>query len=390
MLNSVRMDKRIAYMNGIPYGVNALSLYDIVKLGDKGEKIDYAIVSGEGIHKIVNNRYLYKDIYKGDFELRADNIVGAVYQDSDCVYVFRPDGTVQNVITTISSGEKISINGINGIKNVYNVVPKSYCILRDNDNKLMLWSSRIPFGSTGNYKGSYIKLHAYDTLSIKPGEEDVVFLTDETLYRGKPLKGFNPIPLPSGITPDDVKDIQVVANNNVFLLDNDGRVYSMGKNGYNQRGTTKKLKVSEWNQIEYPEKIKQIAVGNVPGIFALSENGNLYYHGYNERGYYLITGRKSNISKPTKILDNVDSLWMVRVFGGKLRDSREASNMLLFFDNEGTLKRLMDGAKREEDRWLIKPQPIMLPFKIYDRLIPDLIMNRKMLLAYVGYKCGRW
>jgi len=389
MLNDLKTDRGIAYINDVPYMVRNTSVYDIVRLGNRGEKIDYAVVFKDGIHKIVNGCYFYKQHgSENDFELKADNIVGGVYRDSNNVFVFRSYGAVENVIADPSAEDrKVPILWIDGIKDVYNIVPTRYCILRDNNNKLVFWSSAIPSASTGDYKGNQIKLHTFDTRSPVPGSEHVVFLTDETLYSGRPSDGFETLSFPNNVSPDDIKDIQVVAEANIFLLTNDGKVYSIGKNGYNQRGTAKKVKPGEWNQIEYPEPIKQIAAGTVPGLFALSENGDLYYHGYNEGGYYPVTGRKSNISKPMKIIDNVNSLWMVRIYGRRSREAVESGNMLLFLDNEGVLKRLMDRRDKEDNIDVLKEYPSMIPSNIYKKLTPDLVMNKEMMSAFMRYNC---
>jgi len=113
------------------------------------------------------------------------------------------------------------------------------------------------------------------------------------------------VPLPKDVSPDDVKELLSPHFNNLFLLTNGGKVYSIGKNTYNQRGTTKKLKPDEWNEIEYPEKIKQIDyINTLPGLFALSESGNLYYHGKKgEELSKILKGVKT--SSPVKIMQGI-------------------------------------------------------------------------------------
>jgi|GEM_PF-4203425 len=118
------------------------------------------------------------------------------------------------------------------------------------------------------------------------------------------------ISLPENIKQEDIKDFQILPEHNIFILTNSGEVYSIGSNRYGERGTTKKLDSLTWNKIKYPEPIKQIEVApHKPGVFALSESGNLYYHGYNEEGYYPITGKKSSISRPVKIAENIDNIF---------------------------------------------------------------------------------
>jgi len=387
MLNDLKIDKGIAYINDIPYIVGP-SLHDIVRVGDRGEKVDYAVFpEDDGVHKVSNGSYFLKRLGQNNFDLITEGIVGGIYCGIDWFFVFRPEGTTQNILGSSSSYEETPIEGINGIKNVYNIVPKRYCILEDNDGKLVLWSSMSPSKVIADYKGSHIKLHTFDTRSVRFGQEDVVFLTDEALYYGKPADGFDLISLPNGVTPDDIKDFQVIAENNIFFLTNDGRVYARGKNGYNQRGTTKKLKLEEWNQIEYPEPIKQIAASSVPGLFALSEDGNLYYHGYNEGSYYPITDRKSNISKPMKILDNVSSLWMIKDFGRGGMKNFKTSNMFLFLDNDGILKKLINSSSRDSNVELLKQHSVILPSEIYRKLVPGLVMNKEMLSAFIRHEC---
>jgi len=111
------------------------------------------------------------------------------------------------------------------------------------------------------------------------------------------------------VDPKDIASIKLTSLGNIFLLTNKKEVYVIGGNGYYQCGVSKKHDTFTWNKIKYPEPIKQIeTVYNIPGLFALSENGNLYYHGYNEGSYYPITNRKSNVSKPLKIMEGVDGI----------------------------------------------------------------------------------
>ena len=382
MLNDLKIDKEIAYINNVPYTVGT-SIYDIVKLGDRGEKVDYVkVTSGGDIHKISNGCYFFKDVFSDHFQLKIKDIVGGVYYETRFFFVFRSDGTVQNISSSIPrENKKYVIKGINGIKDVYNIALDTSCVLRDNDSKLVLWTAWMPSSIVTTLEGSQVKLYAHpSTPHVKSG----AILTDKALYYIE--SGIDSIAFPDNLTPDDIKDIQVITDSNLFLLTNDGKVYAIGRNGYNQRGTAKKLKPDEWNQIEYPERIKQIATGNIPGLFAVSESGNLYYHGYNERGYYPFTGRKSNISKPMKILEDVASLWWINNPQGKTMKSFELGNMLLFLDNEGVLRKLVN-RHTWKDVELAKKYPTMIPSNIYGKLFPNLIMNKEMLLSFIGYKC---
>jgi len=112
------------------------------------------------------------------------------------------------------------------------------------------------------------------------------------------------VPLPENVSPDDVKELLSPHFNNLFLLTNEGKVYAIGKNTYYQRGTKEKLDPSEWNEIKYPEKIKQIDYTSSPGLFALSEDGNLYYHGDKNRGYLGLSKSARNYS-PVRITQGI-------------------------------------------------------------------------------------
>jgi len=112
------------------------------------------------------------------------------------------------------------------------------------------------------------------------------------------------IPLPEDVNPDDVKELLSPHFNNLFLLTNEGRVYAIGKNTYYQRGTKEELNPSEWNEIEYPEKIKQIDYAPSPGLFALSENGNLYYHGDKNGGFFDVS-ESARIYSPIRVAQDI-------------------------------------------------------------------------------------
>ena len=208
------------------------------------------------------------------------------------------------------------------VRSGYSLGKKGISIL-DTDKGLKIWEPQERNNKFMNnfydIPGTKVKkITAYTAQRLISNYDSELILTDEGLFQltvrhGKKqpyehLVGVDPICegiynrcnlypvlLPGGVDPDDVKDMKPLAYSNIFLLTNDGEVYSLGKNTYYQRGTTKKLKPNRWNRIEYPEPIKRIEVLNWarhPGLFALSESGNLYYHGYNEKGF--IPGVKKN------------------------------------------------------------------------------------------------
>ena len=388
MLNEIKYSdyspNNIVYINGVPYLVGT-SITDLERLGNKGEVIKYATKTIDGdIHKIVGDKYYVKDILYDEFHLKEDNVVGGVFSRDRGMFLFKPDGTIE--LKNDEYPETLKIKGINGIKNVYNVFPFANCVIQDKDGDLFYWTWSFPSELQSTLKGKEIKKFAFHMDPVKGGGSAAV-LTDKLLYHiGFHIK-FSRLDLPDGLSPDDIKDIQVIANSNIFLLDNNGKVYARGKNGYNQRGTTKKLKVDSWNEIEYPEKIKQIAAGNVPGLFALSENGNLYYHGYNENGYYPMTNRKSNISKPMKVMEGITSLWMIRPSVSHQGVPGRESDILLFLDEEGTLKRLTNLRVWDGDKEMGVHHPTMAPISLYKKLSSSLVMNKKMLSQLIGYEC---
>lgn len=220
----------------------------------------------------------------------------------------------------------------------YSLSNRLFTILKTDDNELYIWQP-LHKGKKFQYKdilhkipGKEIKNISHSILYDKgvPIYYTDAFLTDEGLFHIARLPQgtrnihsyLNTSPsfqhsiykkfviysvnLPEKVTPDDVKQIISPPYNNLFLLTNDGEVYAIGKNTYYQRGTNDTLDPFVWNKIKYPDKIDRIECARPsPGLFAISESGDLYYHGYNENARYKFTGRKTNITYPRKVKSDV-------------------------------------------------------------------------------------
>ena len=352
IIYSEQDSNRVVYFNGVPYYALARNkdypldwIPDfLIRLGDRGEDIRYAVhwrVWGEGgktIAKIIDDK-CYIGTNDKNFVLLQDNIIGGVYSyRTSRLSLIQSNGD----ITTYSVPEfkssdvrkyNIYPSKSGNIKAVY-PTRDSYAILQDDNNNLFIWRDKLRINESIKLPGKRINIVSSGE-DFTQGDEYIrvhFALTDKGLFlfhdpekknifegvadlqqieSGHEHTRLYEIPLPENISPDDIKSFEFIKDSNMFLLTNKGKVYSIGKNTYYQRGTTKKLDPHKWNQIKYPEKIVSIAPARLkPGLFALSENGNLYYHGYSEGSYsYPITNRKSNIAKPLKIMEGVRSIW---------------------------------------------------------------------------------
>jgi len=223
----------------------------------------------------------------------------------------------------------------------YSLGNRLFTVLKTDDNELYMWQP-LHKGRKSQYKDILYKIPGKEIKNISHSilyDESVpiyytdAFLTDEGLFHIARLPQGNknihsylnespsfqhsiykkfaiyPVDLPEKVTPDDIKQIISPPYNNLFLLTNDGEVYAIGKNTYCQRGTNDTLDPFVWNKIKYPDKIDRIECARPsPGLFAISESGDLYYHGYNENARYEFTGRKTNIAYPRKVKSNVSHI----------------------------------------------------------------------------------
>jgi len=223
----------------------------------------------------------------------------------------------------------------------YSLGNRLFTILKTDDNELYIWQP-LHKGRKSQYKDILYRIPGKEIKNISRSilyDESVpiyytdAFLTDEGLFHiarlpqgNKNIRSYlNKSPsfqhsiykkftvysvdLPEKVTPDDVKQIISPSYNNLFLLTNDGEVYAIGKNTYYQRGTDDRLDLFKWNKIKYPDKIDRIECARPsPGLFAISESGDLYYHGYNEYSRYKFTGRSTNITYPRKVKSNVSHI----------------------------------------------------------------------------------
>ena len=435
--------KGIFYLNDTPYiygvHVNPRFSGDIIKIGNKGERINSVIFwsvwrGGEfqsrGI-KVANNSCYSTDFQTEDppesipFKFLMDDIVGAVPIGRSEISLIKPDGTVIDTdMQNLKSFDESHISGINHVKNFFNLSGRGYGILQDGKDRLFLWEGEHGINESFQIPGKDVKqiLTGYDKQSEKYVD---YILTDKGLFLNlhfetpvpsflapddeeKPAKltsesyRLYEIPLPKNISPDNIKEISCIDMNNLFLLTDNGEVYAIGKNNYSQRGTSEELKIYEWNKIKYPEKIKQLA-SVIPspygdgGLFALSESGNLYYHGYNRDGYYPIVGEKSTVNEPLKIAENIESIWQFErqkepdIMGKLLANEgllRMVSTIFLL-NRSGDLSILPTKAmmtNRIEDL-IIRSASEAYPIKLYREFFSDLIFSPNMVKAVAEVGC---
>lgn len=185
--------------------------------------------------------------------------------------------------------------------------------------------------------------------------------------------------LPEGISPDNISQIEKGGESTLFLLTKDGRLYSIGKNTYNLRGTEDDIKPDEWNEIKYPEPIKQIEVS--PGVrlsgarlFAISESGDLYVHGENFQG----VSSQDTIPSPFKIISdyNIDSIQVVA-------DDR-GDDMVHIFTKDGGYYSLIDDDMRG---YYKKYKTLNIVFPSIVRSVPTIRMTRRMVGILAKMNC---
>ena len=434
--------KGIFYLNDTPYmygiHINPKFSNDIIRIGSKGEKVSSAVFwslwrGGEFLSKgikVANNLCYFTELQTGSipksipFKLFMDGVVGAVSSGRDRVLLIRLDGTViDSSIEDLKSLNRSHIFGIDYVKNFFNLSDRGYGILQDSRNRLLLWgeggineSFQIPGENVKqilsgyhtqseeyvNYiltdKGLFINLHSKTPLPsfLAPDDEEKPARLTSDHYR------LYEIPLPENISPNNIEEISCIDTYNLFIRTNEGKVYAIGKNSHYQRGTTEELEPDKWNEIKYPEKIKQLAgvvcsaYGN-GGLFALSENGNLYYHGFNLENYFPIVNKKSSIHEPIKIAEDIKSIWQFErqrglnfvgesLIGNSL--SRLASTVFLL-KHSGDLSILPTKAMMTShiEDLIIHSASEAYPVKLYREFFSDLIFSPNMVKAIAEIGC---
>ena len=113
-------------------------------------------------------------------------------------------------------------------------------------------------------------------------------------------------------------------------------------------------------------------------MFALSESGNLYYHGYNENGFYPITKHESNIDSPVKVMDNVQFVISGHVEG------------LFAFDKEGVpyyIPCTLDNrVLYDKDLLSSLDKPVIHP-TLFKNILPDLNPSFSVLRKFIDINC---
>ena len=431
--------KGIVYVNDVPYGYALHVRYNLLsglrRVGSKGEDIRsvglWTIWKGgnnfiEGF-KVVgttcyctcNERMDSPSIFDSPVSV-IDGVIGGISRSLRALLVY-PDGRVSSFKPKpegFQLKDTYKIANIDGVKNIYNISTIEAAILQDNKDRLFVWRGEPDVKDCIKIPGTEVKQLTYSCDKTDDILSDFI-LTDKGLFlynnsAEKFLKSSSPlkyniisnpeainmlsfIPLPEGVTPHNIEDISAINLINLFLLTNDGKVYAMGKNNHYQRGTTKKLKPDEWNEIKYPEKIKQISTifKDRSGLFALSENGNLYYHGYNENSYYPLTNRRSNIAKPMKVMEGVQSVWVPNdsslsfVRKGLLRYTginplfiTTDSNDLIIFPTKP-----MVGKDSLPTGFVADKDDKVYPVRVYDKLSSSLLFTPNMIKAKIISSC---
>lgn len=283
--------------------------------------------------------------------------------------------TDDNIVRIVKSGKMDEYPEITDVKrNIpldkkiikgYNLGNRLFTILQTDDNKLYMWEPSHQGLSPNSYEDNLYKIPGKEVKKIAksmiytssiPAYYTDAFLTDEGLFhvlqddrsfkllyghiKGDPIiphKLYNQffiynIDLPEGLSPDDIEEILAPHYNNLFLLDKQGRVYSIGENDYYQRGVQIRLDPRKWNQIEYPEPIKQIHYGKFPGLFALSKSGNLYYHGSTEYSDEYLEPTADKIRVKAKYIDKPTTI------GTGVNVITSGDNTVLVIDENGEVK----------------------------------------------------
>jgi len=405
----------IVYINDAPYYEIFRETDSLVRIGSRGEQIKSAGVYEGSVFKVTDNNKCFVGRYNKDFRLLKEDVVGAFVNNSQELILLTPDGKIfaYDIKTPkLSFKYEDNMKGLHNIDNVYTFDRSPYVVIQDRQKGLFLWDGeralqtiKIPGNTVLDRTSFYYPSHGFSTHFVLTDEGLYVFCPsnkqggvplyisksgEESTHLSSSQVKFYKIPLPEGISPSDVSGMEISNITNLFLLTNDGKVYSVGKNGYYQRGTTKKLKIDEWNEIKYPEKMKQIAsIITYPILFALSENGNLYYHGYNENGYYPVTGRKSNVSKPLKIAENIKSVWASGIsLSFPLNNAKHIETHPVFLvDNNGDFYMIPHKFLAGRKHNLIESPKKVYPVVMYNLLRNDLLFTPNMISVMVKNNC---
>lgn len=321
----------IIYINDVPHLLFPQSLPE--RIGEKGEKIGFASyvnMSPDGYVKLSDNKVLLR--YKDNpyfHKVILDNAKGVIGDAYDLV-IFTDTNFFHftNGLLFSNSYEKKSAILKDNISECYSIDMDSRGIIKTKDNKLyyVYYDAVSPSLESSILPGSELKF--YKRLKgYKKTFFGTVFLTDKGLYGiirtdtkglkflnepGMPLSNEDelyPIQLPENVNIEDIKDVDGIVRYNLFLLTKQGDVYAIGTSRFHQRGTGEEIDAGKWNKIKYPEPIKQIFVTVKPRVFALSESGNLYYHGYNEDNGFRLFSHNRNIESPTKIDEGVSQIF---------------------------------------------------------------------------------
>ena len=401
---SLRKDSpdNVVYINDTPYYIH-LTHNEFVRIGKVGDHVKSVGYISGNFYKLVNDT-LYRTEDQNE-NMIAKGVQAALYSPEGQCCIFIKNGIVHHYFDNsknIASSDAPIVNG-NIIKALHATSGRNV-VLQTASNELYLFyigstneAHRLPGSKCYLYKQYAPNFNSYN-------KSKYILLTDKGLYGLKyhnyasavarlPIETGNKksltynidiyeLPLPDNVSPDHVKDIGTgYKYDTLFLLTNKGKVYSIGKNTYYQRGTTKKLKPDKWNEIKYPEPIKQIYASQYPGLFALSESGNLYYHGYNEGGHYSFTGRKSNTSKPLKIAENVDSI--CAAFSGVYPLNYAMSDCFYYFDKQG-VPRVIGG------KVFLEEYPVEnheFAYDLYQEVSKSLIHTQSLIKIVLEHTC---
>jgi len=398
----------VVYVNDTPYYIH-LTHNEFVRIGKAGDHVKSVGYISRNFYKLVNDiLYRTEDQNEG---IIAKGVQAALYNpeglhspEGQCC-VFIKNGIVHYYSDNFKNTTPSDVPIVNGnIIKAFHATSGRSVVLQTSDNKLYLFclgstseAYRLPGSRCYLYKQYAPNFDSYD-------KSKYILLTDKGLYGLKyrdyastvahlPIETGNKkslthnidiykLPLPNNVSPDHVKDIDTgYKYDTLFLLTDEGKVYSIGKNTYYQRGTTKKLKPDEWNEIKYPEPIKQICASQYPGLFAVSESGNLYYHGYNEGGHYSFTGRKSNTSKPLKIAENVDSI--CTAFSRVYPLNYGMSDCFYYFDKQG-VPRVIGG------KVFLEEYPVEnheFAYDLYQEVSKSLIHTQPLIKTVLEHTC---
>jgi len=272
--------------------------------------------------------------------------------------------------------------------------PVNHTLIKTKDNRLFL----LGFSMKNKSRPQLFPIPGKEWFVYNKFADDSIIsvVTDEgcflSMYTSTPFKScgneLRPISkppklykllLPEGISPDNISQIEKGGESTLFLLTKDGRLYSIGENTYNLRGTKDTIKPDEWNEIKYPEPIKQIEVS--PGarlsgarLFAISESGDLYVHGENFQG----VSSQDIIPSPIKIISDhdIDSIQVVA-------DDRGDDMVHIFTTDGGYYSLIDDDMKGYYKRY--KTLDIVFPSVV--KSIPTIKMTRKMVGILAKMNC---